>query len=217
MTTSCSNNSIHTGTNKTYPDSIKTIKITELPVIVLPTIDGGASDDSEVNSFQYPQKDTIDADTLNSLIAAYGAAYQVWLGPAGWVGNSRLGADGNIDVVLHPKTDSSKSGPHIFYYEAPACVGCILEAAARYFPEAMKENVREYHDTAKIPDGIQIKHLSSTLITYSLPSRSDLSMRGVAHFTGDQDYVEACFILPKKDTNLADFLINNFIKTKHLK
>lgn len=93
-----------TDTTKTKVTTNKALanNITELGVTVLPTVDG-ILDDSEVNNFVYPAKDTVYADSMNSQIAAYGTAYKVWIGPKSWTGKGESGADGNTVASLYPQ------------------------------------------------------------------------------------------------------------------
>ena len=218
-----------TDTTKTKVTTNKALanNITELGVTVLPTVDG-ILDDSEVNNFVYPAKDTVYADSMNSQIAAYGTAYKVWIGPKSWTGKGESGADGNTVASLYPPTFAgiSDSTPHISYYEVPACWGCMLFAAAPYFPGAMQEYNENFNkdntDPIKVPDGIQIHKISTTLITYTLPVRHHLLNCGVAYYLpageeGDAYYKEAHFVLPENETKLADFLVKDFIRSKQLK
>ncbi len=222
---SCGNNKVETRDIET-PNATKNNNKTELPVVVLPTIDG-ILEDSEINAFKYPQKDTIETDSINNnLIGAYGSAYLVWIGPVGWTGKGLSAADGSVNITLHPLTDSSESGPQVSYIEIPACQGCILDAAAQYFPEALNDYNESYNEDnnnpIKIPDGLLRKYLSSTLITYTLPNKNNLLTYGVVYYmpsssSEDAYYTEARFILPENETKLAEFLEKNFIKTKGLK
>ena len=214
-------------TTKVTNNKMLANNITELIVTMLPTVDG-SMDDSEVNNFVYPTEDTLDVDSMNGLIGAYGTAYKVWIGPKGWTGKGESGADGNTVATLYPPpfTGSSDSTPHVSYYEVPACWGCMLFAAAPYFPRAMKEYNENFNadnkDPIKIPDGIQIHQISATLITYTLPVSHHLLNCGVAYYLpageeGDAYYKEAHFVLPENETKLADFLVKDFIRSKQLK
>ncbi len=218
-----------TDTTKTKVTTNKALanNITELGVTVLPTVDG-ILDDSEVTNIVYPAKDTVDADSMNSQIAAYGTAYKVWIGPKSWTGKGESGADGNTVASLYPPTFPavSDSTPHVSYCEIPACWGCMLSAAAPYFSGAMKEYNENFNtdgkDPLKVLEGIEIHKISSTLLTYTLPTSHHLLNCGVAYYlpagdAGDAYYTEAHFVLPENDTILADFLVKNFIRSKQLK
>jgi hypothetical protein len=157
-------------------------------------------------------------------IAAYGASSKVWIGPKGWTGSGVVGVDGNTVVKLYPNKNHSKSGPHITYYQVPACVGCMLEEAARYFPKARAEYNSEYNKDGKlpvrIPNGLKATRLSSTLVTYTLPDSNGLSTRGVAYYNPDNDnnpYTNAEFTLPSEQSHLSDFLVRTLIRREHLK
>ena len=102
----------------------------------------------------------------------------------------------------------------------------MLSAAAPYFPGAMKEYNENFNadngNPIKVPEGIQIHRISTTLITYNLPESHHLLNCGVAYYLpggeeGDAYYKEAHFVLPERDTKLADFLVKNFIRSKQLK
>ena len=191
----------------------------ELTTIVLKTDDGILSD-SEVNAFKYPASLTVDSPgRWSDKIAAYGAAYQLWLGLKGWTGTGASGADGNAAVNLFPPGKEDGSGPHIVYYQAPACVGCILNSAAPYFPEAMKEYNAEYNQDStnpiEIPDGIQIRKISPNIVIYSLPAKNGLLTQGVSCYNGLENYSEAKFVLPAEQSELSDFLIKYYIAHLH--
>ena len=230
-------NNTTTTTKVTTTDSVSTKIVTttaivrnttELPVIPLITADSRLDDDSVDHDFVYPTKDTIDADSMNSQAAAYGAAYEVWLGPKDWTGKGDEGADGNTVAVLYPPgiNYSSDSTPHVYYNEIPSCWGCMLFAAAPYFAGAMQEYNENFNkdgkDPLKVPEGLQIHKISATLLTYTIPASHHLVNCGVAYYLPageDRDayYAEAHFVLPENDTKLANFLSKNFIRSKQLK
>ena len=201
----------------------KTLIVTELPVTVLHSIDGGAENNSSISANHYPTKETLEPDSMNSLLGAYGIAYEVWVAPKGWTGDGVEGGDGNVVATLypHPYTGTSDSTLHVSYYEVPACLMCMLENAALYFPGAMKEYNEEYNkdhtDNIVIPADLKIKRISRTLVTYAYPVKHNLLSRGVAYYRPSGDYyAEASFVLPENDTLLADLMTKIFIKTRHL-
>jgi len=199
-------------TAKDIASAINHVK-TPLLVKVLPTTDG-IEDDSVVKAFKYPDSIWVD-DAPGKELAAFGAAYDVWLGAQGWTGKGAMGADGNVAVELFPPGAEDLSGPHISYYYVPACVGCILSSAAEYFPGAMEEYNKEYNQDnkspIKIPDSIKITHLSPSVIMYTLPSKNGLLTQGLAHYEGTENYFEATFVLPTQQSALSDFLMHYYI------
>ncbi len=208
--------------NTIAPASVS--KQDSFPVISLPTIDGVSESDSPVTDFDYPKNVALpEADSFKGQISVFGAAYEVWVGPKGWTGMGDKGADGNTVAHLHPVNGNDSIGPHITYYEIPACQGCIIWSAAPYFPNARK-NYKEAFDQELSsefdpPAGIKITRLSSTLVTWSLPDTNGLLKRGVAYYIdeGDPFYTDAVFVLPADQARLADFLTINFIRFKGLK
>jgi uncharacterized protein DUF4850 len=219
--TSCNTSTPVNKTQVRTADTAKAIveaKI-ELKTIVLKT-DDGILEDSEVNAFKYPASLIVDsAGNWGDKLAAFGAAYQLWLGLNGWAGKGAAGADGNVAVNLFPSGGDDAPGPCIVYYEAPACVGCVLSSAAQYFPEAMKEYNAEYNqdstDPIRIPNGIQVRKISANIIIYTLPTKNGLLTQGVACYNGLENYSEAKFVLPTEQSELSDFLVKYYIA--HLK
>ncbi len=197
----------------------------ELPVNMLPTINGSA-DDTFTKRVQYPGSISTAPDSFARLIAAYGAAYRVWIGPKNWHGNGATGVNGSIIVRLYPQGDSAGNDGQITYKEVPACKSCILEAAAPYFPEALKKYNAEYKGYQKnkitIPEGLNVSQLSPTLLTYTLPEHNGLQAIGVAYYvpldpSTDPYFAEAKFVLPVTQRPLADFLVKKFIEMRKLR
>ncbi len=187
-----------------------------LKVTVLPTADGGALDDSEVKAFKYPDYIATDSNIKwAGKIAALGAAYEVWLAPAGWTGKGDAGADRGKRIQLFPPGGESLNGAYISYYEEPACVGCILSSAGLYFAAARKVYNENFNDDGtnpiKIPDGLKVKRASSNIVTYMLPAKNGLTTHGVAIYRGEEDYFEATFVFPEDQSALSDFLLNYYL------
>jgi hypothetical protein len=189
----------------------------QLPVTVLPTDDGISG--SGVYADKYSSEITVTGDSqLINKLAAYGAGYGVQLGLKGWTGSGSVGADGTSSISLHPAVlQPSQIGQKISYYYIPACVGCMYDSAAPYFSSAMQEHNKEnYGSPVTIPQGLEVTPISSTLITYTLPDNNGLSTRGVVYYypgdqTHDPDYADAEFVLPVGDTDLLNFLVQDFI------
>ncbi len=159
-------------------------------------------------------------------ISAYGGAFKVWIGPRDWAGSSSCGVNGNVGVDLTPVNRTDSTGPYIHYWEIPACAGCILSAAAPYFPEAMRGWNRDFDQDGKIPikvpHGLKFTWVSPTLITYTLPNSKGLTVTGVAYYNGggedsDASFSNAEFVMPAKDSVLTSFLLKTFIQREGLK
>jgi hypothetical protein len=175
---------------------------------------------------QYPDTVAITCpDEMAKLVGAYGAVYQVWIGPKGWTGGGGIGADGGAGVDLHPVGGSDTTGPRIGVTEVPACQACMLGGAAVYFPAAMSEYNQEFNQQGDVPvtkpNGLVITRLSKSLVTYTLPDERSLSVRGVAYFdstqTADEPFIDARFVFEPRDSLLATFLVRTFIKQKGLR
>lgn len=195
----------------------------EMPVVILPCTDG-RNDDTFTTDEQYPRTVSVYRDSFTAQSTIYGAAYQVWIGPKGWQGTGETAPDGTVYVRLHPVNDSSGKGPRISYDEIPTCQGCIFEAAAPYFPGAMKIYAMRFNNgkRAPIPAGLKITQLSPSLLTYTLPDKNGLSTLGVAHYLppdtlNDAYFTEARFILPSDQKPLANFFAAKFIELKKLR
>jgi hypothetical protein len=210
------------------PDLVTADGSVNLPVTILPTSDGYSGEGMYAD--KYPSTFSVENATgFADQIAAYGAAYHVWIAPQGWTGLSGSGVDGNISVDLYPPglgayggdVGVPNGGPHITYYEVPGCVGCMLDGAAQYFANAMQQYNSMYNSDGSnpitIPQGLKITPISSTLVTYTFPDENGLSIHGVAYYNpGVQNmqgafYAEARFILPKAQADLSDFLSKIFI------
>lgn len=167
------------------------------------------------NDYTYPRTLSISVPpSLSGQVGAYGAAGVVWVGPKSWTGNANVGADGNTNVTLYPKGGSGESSPHINYTIFPACVGCILGAAARYFPDAQKMYDQEYNQDGKnpvdIPPGLKVAFDLPHLVRYTLANANGFLTRGAANFSGVENYTEVRIVLPENEAPLAGFLLERF-------
>jgi len=194
-------------------------KVDSLPVVSLPTSDGASESDSLITDYEYPANVAVPgADSFRDQLAAYGAAYEVWVAPKGWTGLGDKGADGNTVAHLHPANGNDSVGPHITYYAIPACQGCILWSAAQYFANARKDYDEEFNNDHSSdinpPAGITMTQLSPRLVVWSLPDTNGLLRKGVAYYSdeGDPFYTEASFYLPTNQDKVAEFLVRNFIR-----
>jgi len=192
--------------------------IARLSVNILSTTDGLQGKGMYAN--RYPKNvDAKGGGKFFKQIAAYGAAYHIWIGPKEWTGEGASGVDGTLSVNLFPPNGSDSVGPHINYYEVPACVGCMLSAAALYFPDAMQNWNSQFNDdgsdSIRIPNGLKITTISSRLLTYTLPDRNGLAVRGVAYYDSTMEsnlpFAQAEFTYSRQDSTLIEFLLQSFI------
>lgn len=184
-----------------------------IPVTVVSTETALA--ENEKPDYSYPRAvSLLVPSSLAGQIGVYGAAGAVWTGPKSWTGHANVGVDGNTNITLYPIGGTGEAFPHITYAIVPACVGCILWAAARYFPEARKEYDDEYNQDGKnpvtIPSGLKITLDLPHFIRYTLPNANGSLTRGAANFSGLENYSEVRIVLPESDAALADFLIEQF-------
>lgn len=192
-----------------------------LTVRVLPTSDGLAG--RGMYSDRYPKGVSIpSAAAFADQIAAYGAAYRVWIVPRGWTGSAAVGADGSTAVDLHPPHGSAKSGPRFHYEDTGGCAGCAVYGAAPYFPCALKE-YKEFPlpgPVSAVPHGLKVAPLSPSLVTYTGSEGGGLLVRGVIHFACGTDqpfFQQGEFVLPRLDAKLLHFLLHTFVSREKLK
>jgi Domain of unknown function (DUF4850) len=192
-----------------------------LTVHVLVTSDGGERGGTGLFADRYPKTITVENVTpFSNRIAAYGAAYRVWIAPKGWAGSAAVGADGSTDVDLHSARDSARSRQRFHYENSGGCAGCAVISAAPYFPSAKRQWKELFSNItlSPIPPGAQITHVSQSVVTYSYPSGHDLLARGVIHFdSANQFFEQAEFVLPRADSKLLNFLLQRFISSAKLR
>lgn len=190
-----------------------------LTVQILPTSDG--TDGRGLYTERYPKTiDVKDAAAFADRIAAYGAAYRVWIAPKGWTGSAVVGGDGSTLVTLGPVSGSAKSGPRFRYEDSGGCAGCALEDAAPYFPSAMKKwkELFGYETPEVLPRGIKLIRVSPTLTVYTVPGGNGLLSRGAAYFMLSDEYsAKVEFYLPRTDAKLAEFLVDTAVSQQKWK
>jgi len=163
----------------------------------------------------YPATITIDVPS-GLQMAAYGAAYYVWLGPPSWTGQSAVGADGSEFVSLFPMNGSATSGPRIVESAEIGCTGCKTSDAAPYFQDALRDYNREAISDGilqfELPKGLVVRRVSWRLSTFSFPNERDLRVRGAAFWDHSVDgpFQDITLALPARDQLLADFLLKDF-------
>ncbi|MES2704159.1 MAG: DUF4850 domain-containing protein [Bacteroidota bacterium] len=205
---SCSNND--TGKKQDIVFAPANTKKVTLTVTVLPTADGSIPEE-EKHDYNYPKGLSLYGLEGIDEVAAYGAAYRIYLGLKGWTGNGDIATNGGEKVVLFPPGGSDSTGPRIVYYAEPSCAGCMAQHAALYFTS---DDLDDYKGDIEIPQGLVKKQVSPTVVTYALPAKNGLITAGVAHYVDnahDNYYKEATFVLPAGKEYLADLLTKDFI------
>lgn len=192
-----------------------------LPIEVVPAADGAGS------SYTYPTTTAISLPAaLAEQIAAHGAGGRVWLGPKNWSAAAAIGADGSMDVMLRPNSQSARrggpaqfhlqggagapAGPYIEYTNSGGCTGCGIESAAIFFPGAKK-----YLDgllQPPAPAGMTIRTRKLNVVRFTEPAVSGMPVLGVAYWGGPPDhyFAEARFVLPRAQAALEQFLEDHY-------
>lgn len=182
-----------------------------LTVNVLPTSD--EVNGTGLHADRYPKTVRVESTAgFADRIAAYGAAYRVWIAPKGWIGSSTVAFDGRTAVNLYPPDGSAKSGPRFLYEDSGGCAGCALTGAAPYFPKAMEDLKKSFGtDTVEtLPHDTKLVSVSPSLVMYSLPGRDGLLGSGAAYFLPPNEYffARAEFFLPDIDAKLLKVLVD---------
>lgn len=192
-----------------------------LPVTKLETsfgIDGNSTP-------TYPKSTSVSFPSVyKSKIAAYGASYEVIIGPNNWGGKGGVGADGNRSITLYPVNGSPDKGPRIFVFIASTGTGAALYEAAPYFPW-IGANKPEIGRVVKSPEGLKTAFVTPHLVEYSLPGNDPNSETiGVAYSDAqDQDqngmwaFSKMEVIFPKKDHDFGKALLDLFVQQKNLR
>lgn len=189
-----------------------------LTVHVLPTSYGTDVPPAE----NYPKTIQVnDAVSFSGRIAAYGLANRVFIAPKDWTGSAAVGADGSTLVTLFPVNGSTKSGPRFRYENEGGCAGCALDAAAPYFPNAMREWKKwngSLGPADKLPRRLKLIPISSTLTLYSSPDADSLFGRGAACFApSEPSFAKAEFFLAEGDAKLLNWLVNTVVSRQRWK
>lgn len=191
-----------------------------LTVQILPTSHG--INGTGLFAEKYPKVIEVkDAAPFADRIAAYGAAYHVWIAPKGWTGSAVVGADASTLVTLYPANGSAKSGPRLRYVDSGGCAGCALGEASPYFPsakQAWKESFEGETPDAR-PRGIKLIRVSPTLAMYALPEANDLLCRGAVYFMPPNEdfFARVEFFLPDTDAKLLKFLVDTAVSQQKWK
>jgi hypothetical protein len=185
-----------------------------LPVTVLKTGYGISGPNGQTPTFNYPKSITLSIpNTFTNMLSAYGASEKVIVGPKDWTGDGSVGADGNEFISLYPVGGSTKSGPHITFEELPACQSCILGDAALYFPAAKILYEKNFPAPIKIPEGLIVKPLTSSLVNYTLPYTTDgLAVTGTAFYGGSPNvyFTKMEVVISPSQSNLTEYILNDY-------
>lgn len=175
----------------------------------------------------YPPSVTVSVpQSFSDQIDAYGVLHATTLiGPKGWTGDGMVGADGSSTANLYPVGGSAVNGSRIIVRVDPACIGCIYDGAAPYFPKARQLAKEVFNmDIPEEPDLVS-NFVTPQLLRYSLPNTSDgLEVNGIAYFTesvSPQLSAQPYFIgmeitLPPQQHDLAILLLDIFIQRENL-
>lgn len=184
-----------------------------LTVNVLPTSDDVNGPGLHID--RYPKAIRVEnAAEFADHIAAYGAAYQIWIAPKGWIGSAAVAFDGRTTVNLYPPNGSAKSGPRFLYEDSGGCAGCALALAAPYFPSA-RQSLKELFAQIPqaLPHGTKLTRVSLTLVMYMLSGRERLLCRGAAYSIPSNEFsAQFEFSLPRSDSRLLKFLMKTVIR-----
>jgi len=196
-----------------------------LPVTIIVTTYGIDGMESKAND--YPKTIIVEGfDTTTMPIAAYGASQAIWLGPKGYTGSAETGADGSVAIRLFPPGGNEGKPPFVRYQLIPACVGCMMSAAAPYFENAKADLLKDYDSAmlniVRIPDKLLIQKKSATLVTYTYMEGSSLQITGVAYYSSPTDsrmgvFEQAEFALGPNNKAMTDLLLNSYISMWGLK
>jgi len=210
----------------TPPEKISSVKDSVvLPVTVLVTMD--AIDGRQSNAADYPKTIALDwFDTTATPVAVYGASQGLWMGPKGFTGSAATGADGSVAIRLFPQGGNEANPPFVRYERIPACVGCMMSAAAPYFANAKTDLLNNYGsampDMVRMPNELVVQKRSLTLVTYTYMEGSSSQITGVAFYSspGDStrgDFEQAEFALGPDNKALTALLLNRYISMWGLK
>jgi hypothetical protein len=155
-----------------------------LPVVALKTESGQGVPDTYV----YPRTASFPmSDSYGSQLGAYGAAGTLWLGLRGWTGTASEGVDGNTTVALYPEAMGEAGVEGISYATYPACLSCILNGAAPFFPEAARALKEQYGDTPYRLSELAITRVSDSVVTYSYRNDRGTMAYGAASYIDASD------------------------------
>lgn len=123
-----------------------------------------------------------------------------------------IGANGNTAVLM--TTADQKS--NLSLYVVPACVGCALDAASIFFPEAAKENKKQFdqvYSGTNVPLKIVRPNKHTAYYQYQLAAQYVTD--GVAKFNmeGDTAFQQLSMSLSPPQKPLARLMLNFFSLT----
>lgn len=164
--------------------------------------------------------------SLSGSLGAYWLAGKVVFGPKYWAGDAVVGGDGTSSIQLRP-AEHQFSGESIIIQNIPACAYCMYITAAPFFPVAKLKLEQEYdppYTYESIPTNMKITRLSPTLIKFTIPiPQKGLVTNGVAYYDGfdlkkdPSGFIRIDITLPSSQSELTNFLLNNYIEQKKLR
>ncbi|ENV46318.1 hypothetical protein P255_00457 [Acinetobacter brisouii CIP 110357] len=135
------------------------------------------------------------------------------LAPASWSRmEGYIGADGNTIMTI----TSSDQKANLNLYDVPACVGCAMEAASPFFPEAAREYQRAFDiklNTLSTP--LHIVRANKKTVYYQYQLKDQYQTNGVSKYRPDEDnpYEEMSVTLPENQIAYARLMLNFFALT----
>jgi|GEM_PF-4965611 len=180
-----------------------------LPVYQLPTTCALAC-----RGFAYPSSIAVYLPpSASDQLAAYGVAGMLVVGPGGWTGSGKIGAQGNSFASLHPIETSGPPGPRVAV--AVEGTGTAITDAASYFASAQVADQRAGQSMPAVPAGIRETTIQPGIIAYRLPDTSvGLGIDGVASLnqgSGGAVFKKMEVTLPLAERNLSTVILDTFI------
>ncbi|TCM67060.1 uncharacterized protein DUF4850 [Acinetobacter calcoaceticus] len=123
-----------------------------------------------------------------------------------------IGVNGNTAIVMSSPDRKS----NLSLYVVPACVGCALDAASIYFPQAARENKATFgteYSGSNVPLKLVRPNKETVYFQYQLPQQ--YSTDGVAKFSDEADiyFQELNVTLAPHQKALASAMLNFFSLT----
>jgi hypothetical protein len=135
------------------------------------------------------------------------------LAPAAWQRmQGYIGVNGNTVLTIA----SSDQKSNLSLYSVPACVGCALDAASPFFPEAAKENQKEYGAKfSGVSTPLHIVRANKKTVYYQYQLKGQYQTNGIAKFRLNEDnpYDDMSVDIPTDKIEYARIMLNFFALT----
>lgn len=135
------------------------------------------------------------------------------LAPAEWTRmQGDMGADGNTALTI----TSSDQKSNLSLYSVPACVGCALDAASPFFPEAAREYQRSFGiKYSGVSTPLHIVRANKKTVYYQYQLKGQYQTNGIAKFRPDEDnpYDDMSVAVPADKIGYARIMLNFFALT----